>query len=181
MIHHRLPSIALATLALLTMQQAHAHAVINEGTAEAGAFAFITLRITHGCGTSPTTQIRMKIPEGVLRVSPKFMAHWSVEKRMKTLDTPYRDEAGNLVNETVDEIVWSGGSLPDGYYGEFQVRALMPDEQGRMLWFKTIQTCEVGAIRWIEVPAREGQSPYDFKEPSPFIRLVEKPHGDEHR
>ena len=100
---------------------------------------------------------------------------------MKTLSAPYKDEAGNLVTETVDEIVWSGGTLPDGYYGEFQVRALMPDEAGKMLWFKTIQNCEKGSIRWIDVPTREGQSPYELKEPSPFIRLTEKPHGDEHR
>lgn len=49
---------------------------------------------------------------------------------------------------TVDEIDFSDASLPDGYYGEFQVRALMPDE---------------------------------LEEPLPFIRLVEKPHGDELR
>ena len=181
MTHHRLASVALALLALLAEQQAQAHAVINEGTAEAGTFSFITLRITHGCGSSPTTQVRMKIPDGVIRVSSRYLENWSVEKRMKTLDTPYRDEAGNLVTETVDEIVWSGGSLPDGFYGEFQVRALMPDEAGRVLWFKTIQNCEEGTIRWIEVPTKEGQSPYELKEPSPFIRLVEKPHGDDHR
>lgn len=177
----KLAGIVLALTILLAMQQASAHAVINEGSAEAGSFSFITLRITHGCGSSPTTQIRMKIPDGVIRVSPKYMEHWSVEKRMKTLDEPYRDEAGNLVTETVDEIVWSGGSLPDGYYGEFEVRALMPDEPGRVLWFKTIQDCEEGTIPWIEVPTREGQNPYEFKEPSPFLRLVEKPHADEHR
>lgn len=181
MAHHKLPSFVLASILLFAVQNAQSHAVINEGTAEAGSFSFITLRITHGCGVSPSTQIRMKIPDGVIRVSPKFMENWAVELRMKTLDTPHRDEAGNMVTETVDEIVWSGGLLPDGYYGEFQVRALMPDEPGRMLWFKTIQNCEEGTIRWIEVPTKEGQSPYEFKEPSPFIRLVEKPHGDEHR
>ena len=181
MTHHRLASLWLVAMVLMSVQQARAHAVINEPSAVAGSFSFITLRITHGCGTSPTTQIRMKIPDGVIRVLSEYSEHWTVEKRMKTLDIPYRDEAGNLVTETVDEIVWSGGSLPDGYYGQFQVRALMPDEPGRTLWFKTIQTCEEGSIRWIEVPTKEGQSPYEFKEPSPFLRLVEKPHGDEHR
>lgn len=47
---------------------------------------------------------------------------------MKTLDTPNRDEAGFLVTETVDEIDWSGGLLPDGNYGDFEVRALNGDE-----------------------------------------------------
>ena len=181
MTHRNLARFVAVLGLFIVAQQARSHAVINEGEAVAGSFSFITLRITHGCGTSPTTQVRMKIPDGVLRVSPRYEESWNVEKRMKTLSTPYKDEAGNLVTETVDEIVWSGGSLPDGSYGEFQVRALMPDEPGRTLWFKTIQNCEEGTIRWIEVPTREGQSPYEFKEPSPFIRLTETPHGDEHR
>ena len=96
-------------------------------------------------------------------------------------DTLYRDEADTLVIETVDEIVSSGSSLSDGYYGEFLVRALMPDEPRRVLWFETIRKCEEGTILWIEVPTPDGQSPYELKEPSPLFRVVEKPHGDEHR
>jgi hypothetical protein len=38
-----------------------------------------------------------------------------------------------------------------------------------------------GTFRWIEVPTGAGQSPYELKDSSPFIRIVEKPHGDEHR
>ena len=181
MIHRTFVCLLAIPLLLAVAQEAKSHAVINEGTAVAGSFSFITLRITHGCGSSPTNQIRMKIPDGVLQVSPRFMEDWKIEKRLRKLDVPYKDEAGNLVTETVDEIVWSGGSLPDGYYGEFQVRALIPDSPGETLWFKTIQNCQEGTIRWIEVPTREGQSPYELKDPSPFIRIVEKPHGDEHR
>ena len=170
---YRIFACLLAISLLLTAAlEARAHAVINEGTAVAGSFSFITLRITHGCGTSPTNQIRMKIPDGVIRVSPRFMENWTVEKRMKTLGTPYEDEAGNLVTETVDEIVWSGGSLPAGYYGEFQVRALMPDSPGETLWFKTIQNCQVWTIWWFVGPHRVGQTPFVLKVPSAFIRLV---------
>ncbi len=148
------------------------HAVINEGTAVAGRFTFLTLRVTHGCGKASTTEVRMKVPQGVTRVSPRFMEHWIIEKRMRPAALERRDEAGELVREVVDEVIWRGGPLPDGYYGEFQVRAMMPDEPGRTLWFPTVQICEEGRIEWIQVPA-EGQNPYDLEEPSPFIRLVE--------
>ena len=69
------------------------------------------------------------------------------------------------------EVVWSGGLLPDGYYGEFQLRATMPNEPGKTLYFKSIQGCEKGEIRWIEVPKAE-DPPGSVKEPAPSIRLV---------
>ena len=67
---YRIFACLLAISLLLTAAlEARAHAVINEGTAVAGSFSFITLRITHGCGTSPTNQIRMKI--GVMFGNPE--------------------------------------------------------------------------------------------------------------
>lgn len=156
---------------MLVSGTCQAHAVINEAEAPAGEFSFVTLRITHGCGTQPTTEVRMKIPDGVLRVSPRFEPGWVVEKRMRKLAEPYKNETGQLVTETVDEIIWKGGALPDGYYGEFQLRVLMPKSAGKTLWFKTIQNCAAGSIRWIEVPAG-GQSPFSLEHPAPFIKLV---------
>jgi len=150
------------------------HAVINEAEAYAGEFAFITLRVTHGCGEQPTREVRLKIPDGVTRVSPRYMPGWVIEKRMRKLEDPYENENGQLVTETVDEIIWRGGALPDGYYGEFQLRVLMPKMPGETLWFKTIQNCDDGTIRWIEVPA-PGQNPYELEEPAPFVKLSTRP------
>jgi uncharacterized protein YcnI len=147
------------------------HAVINESEAYAGEFSFITLRITHGCDAEPSKEIRVKIPEGVTRVSPRFKAGWLGDKRMRKLAEPYKNEIDQLVTETVDEIVWQGGELPDGYYGEFQLRVLMPNDPGAILRFKTIQNCENGSIRWIEVPAA-GQNPCELAEPAPFVKLI---------
>jgi len=158
--------------ALLSISSAAwAHAVINEAEAYAGEFTFVTLRITHGCDALPTREVRLKIPDGVTRVSPRYQSDWAVEKRMRKLAEPYENEIGQLVTETLDEIIWRGGALPDGYYGEFQLRVLMPDRAGETLWFKTIQNCDEGTIRWIEVPA-PGQSPYELAEPAPFVTLV---------
>ena len=116
----------------------------------------------------------MKIPTGVTRVSPRFQAGWTVEKRMRELNEPYENEVGQTVTETVDEVVWQGGDLPDGYYGEFQLRVLMPNKPGETLWFKTIQSCDEGTIRWIQVP-KPDQNPYELDEPAPFVKLVARP------
>lgn len=158
----------------LTAGTCWGHAVINEAEAYAGEFAFVTIRITHGCDAQPTREVRVKIPAGVTRVSPRYQVGWTAEKRMRKLTEPYENEVGQTVTETVDEIVWTGGALPDGYYGEFQLRMLMPKTPGETLWFKTIQHCDEGNIRWIEVPA-PGQSPYELDEPAPFVRLVARP------
>ena len=163
---------ASCMLVIATPRLALPHAVIDEGTATAGRFSFVSLRVTHGCGTSATREIRVKIPEGVTRVSAEYRADWKIEKKMRSLEEPYENEAGQLVTETIDEIVWRGGSLPDGYYGVFQFRAMIPDTPGEVLWFKTIQNCDEGAIRWIEVPTRPDQNPYELKEPAPFLRVV---------
>ena len=114
----------------------------------------------------------MKIPEGVTRVSPRYLERWTIEKTMRPAPAGLRDEAGEPVTEVIDEIVWRGGPLPDGYYGEFQVRAMMPDAPGSVLWFPTVQVCAEGRIAWAGIPA-EGQNPYELEEPSPFLKLVE--------
>ncbi len=160
--------------AILSSPATYAHAVIDEAQAYAGEFSFVTIRITHTCGDSPTNEVRVKIPDGVVRVSPRWMPGWSAEKHMRKLAEPYENEVGQLVTETVDEIIWRGGPLPAGYYLGFQIRALMPRTPGVTLWFKTIQRCDGDSIRWIEVPT-PGQSPWELETPAPFIELVARP------
>ena len=157
--------------ALLVASSVSGHTVINEGEAVAGELTFITLRVTHGCGTSPTTSFRVQIPDGVTRVTVRYLSDWKITKTMRKLDTPFKNEDGTMVTETISEVTWSGGSLPDGYYGEFQLRAMMPKEPGKMLYFKSIQGCAKGEIRWIEV-AKPGDPPMSVKEPAPFIKLI---------
>ena len=76
--------------------------------------------------------------------------------------------------------------MPDGLFVEFKLRAMLPDTPGKTLYFKTIQVCEQGDLRWIEVP-KAGEPDFDFsdpknpvmkvKEPSPFVKLVPRPAG----
>lgn len=167
----RVLATTLGALMALASGTVSGHAVINEGTAVAGSFTFVTLRITHGCGESATREVRVTIPEGVTRVSSRFEEHWSFAKQVRKLDEPIM-AGGEAVTEVVEHVVWSGGTLPDGYYGEFQLRAMMPNEPGRVLWFKTVQVCDDGELRWDMIPA-QGQNPYALEMPSPFLKLVE--------
>ena len=49
----------------------------------------------------------------------------------------------------------------------------LPDKPGETLYFPTVQECEKGVHRWIEIPAA-GKSRGDYKEPAPFLRLLPK-------
>jgi uncharacterized protein YcnI len=164
---------------------AHGHAVVNETNLPAGTLQFITIRITHACSGSPTTSLRVLIPDDVTRVTAGYIPGWTVERRMRKLDKPYQAEGGVTVTDTVAELIWKGGPpVPDGLFAEFKLRAMLPATPGRTLYFKTIQNCQKGEIRWIEVP-KSGEADFNFsdpknpvtksKEPSPFVKLVAPP------
>jgi uncharacterized protein YcnI len=76
------------------------------------------------------------------------------------------------MTEGVKEIIWTG-KLLDENYDEFVFRAYLTDslKPGEMLYFPTIQECEKGVHRWIEIPA-EGKKADDYKEPAPGLKLL---------
>ena len=51
-------------------------------------------------------------------------------------------------------------------------RRVIPQEPGQVVYFKTIQECDEGFNRWIEIP-EEGQSPWDLRKPAPGLTLTE--------
>ena len=169
---HRLVSAAAATLVLAAASPAHAHAVIAEMSVDAGTVSAVTIRIAHGCGTSPTVSVEVSIPEGVLRVFPRHSTDWLVETHVRALDEPAQPPSGPPVTELVERVTWSGGSLPDGLFEEFQLLVQVPDEPGRMLRFKTKQVCDDGEIDWAEIPESEDQNPYELDQPAPFVRIA---------
>jgi uncharacterized protein YcnI len=153
---------------------AHAHVTANPNEAPADGYFRTTLRIGHGCSGAATTAVRVKIPDDVLAVRPQAKPGWSIEIKLRKLDTPASLGHGRTVSETVDEIAWRGGPLPDAHFDEFGLTMRMPPKTGATLYFPVVQECEQGVHRWIEIPAA-GQKWDDLKEPAPFIRLIDRP------
>ena len=50
--------------------------------------------------------------------------------------------------------------------------AKMPNEAGKTLYFKVIQKCAEGELRWIEIP-EPGEDPRQYLHPAPIINLVD--------
>jgi periplasmic copper chaperone A len=156
---------------------ASAHVTLENRQATIGAGYKAVFAVPHGCAGSATTRIRVQIPEGVIAVKPMPKAGWNVEVIKGKYAAEY-DYHGTKYSEGVKEVVWSGGKLPDDNYDEFVISTfltgvLKPDT---VLYFPTVQECEQGVSRWIDIP--EGDHVAHMQEskwPAPGVKLMSKP------
>ena len=164
------------TFATLTSFTPHAFAHVTLETREypADATAKLVLKVPHGCAGSPTVNLLVRIPDGVLNVKPQPKPGWQLVTVKGKLATPITGGHGETITESVREVHWTGGRLSDDHYDEFVFRAKLPDKPGATLYFPVVQECEKGVNRWIEIPA-PGKSRRDYKEPAPMLRLLAKP------
>jgi len=114
---------------------ASAHVTVAQSSAAAGSHSVVTFRIGHGCADSPTTGLRIEIPQSVATANPQPKAGWTL-----TID-----HAGKQVSA----ITWSGGSLPADEFDEFSVMMKLPAQAGAIS-FPATQTCVKGVEHWSE-------------------------------
>ena len=170
-------SLSYATVAMLAVSSASAHVTLENRQATIGSGYKAVFAVPHGCGGSATTKIRVQIPEGVIAVKPMPKAGWNVETIKGKYAAEY-DYHGTKYSEGVKEVVWSGGKLPDDYYDEFVISTfltgvLKPDT---VLYFPTVQECEQGISRWIDIPEGAGSAHmHEDKWPAPGVKLMPKP------
>ena len=181
---------AMAALATaFAAAPALAHNTFTSMVAPAGYVQDLEMRVTHGCKGSPVNAVKIKIPEGVTRVTVNMVRDWKVETKMRKLPKPVTMEGGVVITETIDEIIWKNPKSPlpaNGRYESFRFRASLPNTPGAILYFRTITVCEQGDEPYVDVPKTrfDANSP-DMREqlttlmtatpfPSPFL-ILEKP------
>ena len=169
---HPMAAIAAALLASLA-QAASAHITLEQPQAVAGSYYKAVLQVPHGCKGSPTTGIRVRIPDGVTSVKPQPKPGWKLAIKRVKLAKPIAAGHGQTIDEVVSEIGWSGGPLPDDEFDEFRIVMKLPDRPGATLYLPVVQDCESGTQRWIETP--EAGKASELKEPAPALRLLPKP------
>ena len=174
---------ATAVIALSIASPAAAHVTTTPSTAAAGAFTVATFSVGHGCEGSPTTRIEIQVPESVLSVTPTRNPYYDVEATIEQLADPVTDAHGNEVTERTSSIVYTAQTpLPDGQRDTFDLSFQVPDAEGEVLSFPTIQTCEKGETAWTQVPA-DGQDPEELENPAPSFTILpaggEGHHGEE--
>lgn len=166
--------VAAATLLAVLTTPVLAHVTLEAQEASPGSAYKAVLRVPHGCKGSPTTRVRVQIPEGVIAVKPMPKAGWQLDTAKGAFAKSY-DYYGTPTADGVKEISWSGGRLPDEFYEEFVFRAFLTKDPkpGTTLYFPVVQDCETGTDRWIEIPA-DGKSADDYEAPAPGLKLVPK-------
>jgi uncharacterized protein YcnI len=163
---------AAAVAVLIGAQPARAHATLDRNEAPADSFFHTFINVPHGCEGSPTLKVRVRIPDGVIGVKPQPKQGWELAIRKEKLETPVVESHGRTITEAVVEVTWTG-KLLDENFDQFGIHMRLPDRPGQTLYFPTVQECENGVHRWIEIPAA-GKSRADYKEPAPFLRLLPK-------
>jgi uncharacterized protein YcnI len=167
-----LPAAAAAAIALSLVSPASAHVSATPSSAAAGSSTVVTFSVGHGCEESPTARIEIQVPESVLSVTPTRNPFWEVEARIEQLDELQTDAHGNEVTERTASIVYTATTpLPDGQRDTFELSFTVPDAEGELLAFPTIQTCEQGETAWTEVPA-EGQDAHELENPAPSFEIL---------
>jgi periplasmic copper chaperone A len=144
MIHRSLlPLLALSA-------PAAAHIVFAEPQAAAGGYYAGFLRVSHGCGASPTTAVRVEIPAGIVSARPQPKPGWTLSIEREPLPKPITAEGGATITERVRSVTWTG-TLPADQFDQFGLMLKLPDAAGP-LYFPTRQTCASGSNAWTAIP-----------------------------
>ncbi len=163
------------TLMLALAAPASAHVSIIDGAAVVGGGhgTEITFRVPHGCDGAPTDTLELLIPHGVTGVQPKWMAGWTIGTEPGTTveASTSPDASAEPVEPLVGVVRWSGASLPDSQYLDFQIRAVLPETPG-VVYFPIVQRCGDAEEAWIQIP-EAGQTEDELDRPAPSVTIVE--------
>ena len=162
----------LVTASLAT--PAFSHVTLERQEAPVGAPYKAVFRVPHGCGTSPTVKLRVRIPDGVIAVKPMPKPGWQIDTVKGKYDKTYTMFHSGEVTEGVKEVSFTG-RLSDDNYDEFVMSMYLTEDlpAGSVLYIPVVQECESGVHRWIEIP-EAGKEARDYKEPAPGLKLLPK-------
>lgn len=167
------PAAALAgSLLLATTVPTVAAPEFEDGTVEAGqGRQVVVIQNRFGCDGAATERFEVTIPEGIIDVTPRASAGWTIERELVPSD-PY-ELFGTTQTERTGTVRWSG-SVADDEFAEFAFMALFGGEPTTYA-VPVTQVCADGRqIAWDQV-ATDGQDPTDLDRPAPVLQVIEPP------
>lgn len=153
--------IVLVSVAFLTgAGTASAHVTVKPAEAGVASFQIFTVSVPVEKDL-PTTQVRLVLPEGLEYVMPTVKQGW----RIDTVKKKAAQEA------PIEEIIWRGGQIPNGFRDEFTFSAKVPAQAGDLNW-KAYQTYRDGSVvSWDLLPGtaqpKNASGTPDFSEKGP--------------
>lgn len=166
-----LPVLASVTVGLLAAAiPASAAPEFAGGVVEAGqGRQVVVIQNRFGCDGTATQGFEVTIPEGVIDVTPRASAGWTIE-RESVPSVPY-ELFGVTQTERTGTVRWTG-SVNDDEFAEFAFMALFGSEPTTYA-FPVTQVCADGRrIEWDGIAA-DGQDPASQDRPAPVLQVVE--------
>ena len=143
-------------LAIAAPLSASAHVSVDASTTAAGSYSVLTFGVGHGCDGSPTTSLEITLPESIVAATATVNPNWTISKTYAPLDEAIEQEHGDALTERVATVVYTAVTpLAADQRDTVALSLLLAGEEGDVLEFPVLQTCEVGETNWTgdEVPA----------------------------
>jgi periplasmic copper chaperone A len=156
---------------------ASAHVTVSPSSLPRGADdAILTFRVPNESTTAGVVGLHIQFPlaHPIVVLNPEAGSGWTVVVHSTVLPKPITTDDGTFTS-TVSEIDWSGGSIPVGQFGEFNVLAQgLPKDTDRLI-FKAVQLYSDGTtVNWIQVPTNAAPDP---EHPAPTLVLTAPGHA----
>jgi len=168
---------AAAATVVLWGAAAEAHVTVSPSSLPQGTSdAILTFRVPNESIVANVTGLRVQFPltHPIVVVTPEAGSGWAVKVQTTHLSKPLTTDDGTFTS-IVSEIDWSGGSIPIGQFGEFNVLAQGIPSGTDQLIFKAIQQYSDGTVvSWIQVPDRAAPNP---AHPAPILALTTAGRG----
>ncbi|TXI11743.1 MAG: DUF1775 domain-containing protein [Rhizobium sp.] len=143
---------------------AFAHVTVRPDSGDAGSYFQTAFTVPHGCGDGASTvAIRVQIPDGIYSVKPQFKPGWTESTKTRKVNPPVKAHHGPDITETISEVEWRGGPLPDALFDNFGLIVKLPGD-AQTLSFPVTQECDKGSVQWADKP--------DGDHPAPIVRAV---------
>ncbi|KDA04838.1 hypothetical protein DC31_04805 [Microbacterium sp. CH12i] len=138
---------------------ASAHVGVSPDAIEPGGSAVLTFSFSHGCEESPTTALRITMPDGLASVSPTVDSLWDIA--VERAD-----------NGLVSAVTYTATSpIPGGLRGAASMAVTLGEDAPDALAFPVEQQCETGMNEWVEI-AEDGADPHDLDSPAPVVTVA---------
>ena len=115
---------------------AFAHVTVKPNEVGVGTYQTFNVSVPNEKEVA-TTQIRLIIPAGLEHASPNVKPGWNVRivKAGESMKGEVLNTGAQAPDpETVTEIIWTGGSIPEGMRDDFFFSAKTPADAGELKW-----------------------------------------------
>jgi uncharacterized protein YcnI len=172
MLKKALAAATLTTTLMAGTTPAWAHVTVEPASVPQGAGdEVLTFRVPNESPSASVVALRIEFPTDhpIAVVSPQTGSGWKVTMKHAPLNPPVRTDDGTFTS-TVSEIDWTGGSIPVGQFGSFEVLAQGLPTGVSQLAFPAIQLYGDGTtVSWIDVPNSAVPDP---SHPAPILELT---------